>query len=191
MSSLMNLGDKIVGTEGTYPDYIVVAQSGDFRLAVKPIVSFIPQSAAFGFGLRFRAMNATMPVDPNCHSVIWGDIPFHTMKPTHASASVMTHSLPAKVIANKGDAASMIADLDEKELFLALSMFVFKHLGNPEGLQHLEAEAMTAGLREIMLTKLQQVESEVHGGAKPKADPDNLGYDFLAVDDDDDKGTVH
>jgi len=186
----MNLGDKITGTEGTYPDYIVVATSGDFRLAVKPIVSFIPQSAAFGFGLRFRAMNAAMPVDPNCHSVIWGDIPFHTMKPTHASASVMTHSLPAKTIASKGDAAGMIGDLEDKKLFEALATFVMRHFGMPNDLQHLEAEAITQGLREIMLTKLQQVESEVQGGVKPKADPDNLGYDFLAVDDDD-KGTVH
>ena len=190
MSSPMNLGDKIMGTEGVVADYVVVASSGDFRLAVKPIVSFIPQSAAFGFGLRFRAVNVAAPVDPNCHGVIWGDIPFNTLKPTHASASVMTHSLPAKAIATKGDAAGMIADLDTKELFLQLSTFVFKHLGNPENLQHLEAEAMTDGLREIMLAKLQQVESEVQGGAKPKPDPDNLGYDFLAVDDDD-KGTIH
>jgi hypothetical protein len=186
----MNLGDKIVGTEGTYPDYIVVATSADFRLAVKPIVSFIPESAAFGFGLRFRAMNPTAAMDPECHAVIWGEIPFNTKKPTHASASVMTHSLPANVIGDKGDATSMIADLEEKKVFEGLAEFAMQHFGKPNDLQHLEVGAITQGLREIMLIKLKQVESEVQGGAQSEADPDNFGYDFLAVDDDD-KETIH
>jgi hypothetical protein len=190
VTNQMNLGDKIVGTDGTYPDYIVVASSGDFRLAVKPIVSFIPESAAFGFGLRFRAMNSTVAVDPECHAMIWGEIPFHTKKPTHASASVMTHSLPANLLGSKGNAANMIADLEEKKVFEGLATFVMKHFGVPNDLHHLEGDAITQGLREIMLVKLQQVESEIQGGAQPDADPDNLGYDFMAVDDDD-KGTVH
>jgi hypothetical protein len=103
----------------------------------------------------------------------------------------MTHSLPANTIASKGNATSMIGDLEDKNLFVSLSTFVMKHFGMPNDLQHLEGEAITQGLREIMLTKLQQVESDVQGGTKPKADPDNMAYDFLAIDDEDDKGTVH
>jgi hypothetical protein len=182
------LGDKITGTEGLTPDYIVIAEANEhFVLAVKPIVSYIPQAQAFGFGLRFRAF-ARPPLvisDSHAHSTIWNEIPFVVFKPTHASASVCTHTLPASEISGQGNSLSLLALLAGKGLFPELAEFALGHLGEPEGLKHLEKEPIAAALEQIMGEKLAAVEA----GVNVKPDPDNLYVDFFAKPDDGE--TIH
>jgi hypothetical protein len=157
----MILGNRIDGTESTN-DYLLCAQSDNFWLAVKPIISFEPFSATFSFGLRFRSVSDLPVTDPQCHGVVWGELPFKTLKPTHASVTCLTHLLHAKELKGKGNADGLMGLLDEKGLFDALASTVMQHFGEPEGLQHLAGEAITTGLREILGEKLVSVEDEMN-----------------------------
>ena len=152
----MILGNKIDGTESK-EDYLVCAQTDNFWLAVKPICQFEPFSATFSFGLRFRAGSDIPVMSPECHEVVWSGIPFKTLKPTHASATCLTHVLHAKELKGKGNPADLMALLDKKGLFQALATIVMTNMGEPEGLQHLEGEAITLGLREILGEKIASV----------------------------------
>lgn len=195
----MILGNRIDGTESK-EDYLVCAQANNFWLAVKPICQFDPFSATFSFGLRFRAVSDLPITSPECHEVVWSEIPFKTLKPTHASATCLTHVLHAKELKGKGNPKLLMALLEKKGLFTALATTVMNKLGNPEGLQHLAGEAITSGLREILGEKLASVDDQdansetemadsVDGDISAKVDK------FLDLVDTDDShgggGTVH
>ncbi len=162
----MILGERINGTDSK-KDYLLCAQSKNFFLSVKPIIHFQPQNATFVFGLRFRAVSDLEVTDPNCHGIIWSDLPFKVLKPTHASVTCLTHALHAKELSGKGNATTLMALLERKKLFVALGSMVIAHLGNPEDLQHLEGEAISQGLREILGEKLASVEKSMNVETHP------------------------
>ena len=169
----MKVGDRMVGTEGKR-DYVCIGVADDhFFLGVKPIISYMPHVATFGFGLRFRAVSDLPGPDPEIHCFVWSKIPFVNKKPTHASVGVMLAGCHASHLLQAGGADKLIEFLegDKMKLFDHLTKFVVDTLdeNNTEGLKRIEPGAITVELRKIMHEKLSEVEAEMQAGKTPES----------------------
>jgi hypothetical protein len=156
----MKLGERMKGTEGN-DDYIVVGHCGMFWLGVKPLVAVLPHIESFGFGVRFRSISDQPLSDPAAHDMIWENLEFQKHEPTHASVSMISHTVKVGHLTQLSSPKAIHDKLIDEGVYTEVAKTVMENFHLQGDATWLDGDEIIKGFIAIMGEKITQAEKAI------------------------------